>query len=98
MLKHLKRCEWSKKLLVFVQILIMCTYILVFVAVINGLAEPLTAFVTGVFALASSSFGFYYWKAKNENMRKYAKNVDEETIDKIVKMYENIGEDSHEKF
>lgn len=84
MLKRLKNAEWSKKLLVFIQVLILLTFGLVTAAVFMGNAEPLTAFITGVFTLASLSFGFYYWKAKNENIRKYARSVSEEDIKKIV--------------
>ena len=96
MIKRLKNAEWSKKLLVFIQILILLTFCLVVAAVILGNAEPLTAFITGVFTLASLSFGFYYWKAKNENIRKYAKSVSEEDIKKIVAISRAIiEEDKH---
>lgn len=81
MLKKLKNSEWSKKLLVFIEVLILLTFCLVTAAVLMGDASPLTAFITGVFSLASIAFGFYYWKAKNENIRKYAKTLNEEQID-----------------
>ena len=84
MIKRLKNAEWSKKLLVFIQILILLTFCLVTAAVFMGNAEPLTAFITGVFTLASLSFGFYYWKAKNENIRKYAQKLSDDDIRKIV--------------
>lgn len=90
MFKRLKNAEWSKKLLVFIECLILMTFCLVTAAVIMGNAEPLTAFITGVFSLASLSFGFYYWKAKNENIRKYAKGVSEEDIRKIVAISHSI--------
>lgn len=88
MFKRLKNAEWSKKLLVFIECLILLTFCLVVAAVIQGDASALTAFITGVFSLASIAFGFYYWKAKNENIRKYAKNVTAEDIEKISKIYE----------
>ena len=81
MLNRLKNSEWSKKLLVFIEVLILLTFCLTTAAVIMGDASPLTAFITGVFSLASLAFGFYYWKAKNENIRKYAKTLNEEQID-----------------
>ena len=95
MFKRLKNAEWSKKLLVFVEILILLTFCVVVAAVIMGDATALTAFITGVFSLASIAFGFYYWKARSENIRKYAKNVTAEDIDKLNKLYEKIfgGED-----
>ena len=95
MLKNLKNAEWSKKLLVFIELLIIATFILVMIATIQGDASALVALITGVFSLASLAFGFYYWKAKNENIRKYAKEIDKKDINKIVAMYDTIlGEDN----
>lgn len=97
MIKRLKNAEWSKKLLVFIECLIIATFCLVFAAVLMGHAEPLTAFITGVFTLASLSFGFYYWKAKNENIRKYAKSLSDDDIKKIVSISHAIlKEGDHE--
>lgn len=95
MLKNLKSAEWSKKLLVFIELLIIATFILVMIATILGDTSALVAMITGVFSLASLAFGFYYWKAKNENIRKYAKEVDKKDINKVVAMYDAIlsGED-----
>ena len=99
MLKNLKNAEWSKKLLIFVELLIIATFILVCIAVFKGDASALVALITGVFSLASLAFGFYYWKAKNENIRKYAKNLNKEQIEYLtqaiaaMKMWEN----DHEK-
>ena len=42
-------------------------------------AGPLEFLIGGVFGLASTAFGFYYWKAKNENIAKYGQNVDDDT-------------------
>lgn len=90
MLKKLKNAEFSKKLLVFVEFLILLCMILVTVATFMGLVDALVAMITGVFSLASVAFGFYFWKAKNENIRKYAKNVPFEDIEKIGKMYSAV--------
>lgn len=90
MLKSLKNAEFSKKLLVFVEFLIIALFALVAIATFKGLVDALVAMVTGVFTLASFAFGFYFWKAKNENIRKYAKKVDTEDIEKIVKIYDAI--------
>lgn len=90
MLKNLKNAEWSKKLLVFIELLIIATFILVMIATIQGDASALVALITGVFSLASIAFGFYYWKAKNENIRKYAKEIDKKDINKIVAVYDAI--------
>lgn len=90
MLKNLKNAEFSKKLLVFVEALIIAVFILVAVATFKGLVDALVAMITGVFSLAAIAFGFYFWKAKNENIRKYAKNLTVEDIEKVSKMYDAI--------
>lgn len=74
MLNRLKNAEFSKKLLVFVEFLIILCFVLVTVATFKGLIDALVAMITGVFSLASVAFGFYFWKAKNENIRKHEKN------------------------
>lgn len=86
MLKNLKNAEYSKKLLVFIEVLIIAVFVLVCVSVCMGESSPLTALITGTFSLASLSFGFYYWKAKNENIRKYAKSLNNDQIDQCVKI------------
>ena len=90
MLKNLKNAEWSKKLLVFIEVLIIAVFILVMIATIKGDASALVALITGVFSLASLSFGFYYWKAKNENIRKYAKALTTDDIEKVLKLYDAV--------
>lgn len=90
MIKRLKNAEWSKKLLVFIECLILLTFCLVVAAVIQGDASALTAFITGVFSLASIAFGFYYWKAKNENIRKYAKDISYDDMIKINDLYNQM--------
>lgn len=86
MLKRLKNAEYSKKLLVFIEALIIAVFVLVCVSVFMGDSSPLVALITGTFTLASLSFGFYYWKAKNENIRKYAKSLNKDQIDQCVKI------------
>lgn len=90
MLKNLKNAEWSKKLLVFIELLIIATFILVCIAVFKGDASALVALITGVFSLASLAFGFYYWKAKNENIRKYAKDLSAHEVKKLCKIAKEI--------
>lgn len=85
MLKSLKNAEWSKKLLVFIELLIIATFVLVCIAVFKGDASALVALITGVFSLASLAFGFYYWKAKNENIKKYAKTLNKEQIEYLTR-------------
>lgn len=94
MLKNLKNAEWSKKLLVFIEVLIIVVFILVMIATLKGDASALVALITGVFSLASLSFGFYYWKAKNENIRKYAKTLTMEDAELIAKLCKATMEDN----
>ena len=90
MLKNLKNAEFSKKLLVFVEALIIALFVLVTVATFKGLVDALVALITGVFSLACIAFSFYFWKAKNENIRKYAKGLNSQDIEKVLKMYDAI--------
>lgn len=97
MFKSLKNAEFSKRLLVFVECLILITFCAVVAAVLMGDASALTAFITGVFSLASIAFGFYYWKARSENIRKYAKNLNDEQVEQVLKIAETILEkDKHD--
>lgn len=88
MFKNFKNLEFSKKLLIFVEVLVLLCFCLTLAAVIMGDATALVALITGVFSLASLAFGFYFWKAKNENIRKYAKNLTPAEVRKIYRMYE----------
>ena len=90
MLKNLKNIEFSKRLLLFVQVLIIPLFILTTVATFKGYIDALVAMITGVFSLASIAFGFYFWKAKNENIRKYAKSLNKEQIKQMMKLVEII--------
>lgn len=96
MLENLKKAEFSKKLLYFVTDMIVLTFIAVVISIFLGMSEPLVVFITGLFSLASIAFGFYYWKAKNENIRKYAEKIDKKDINKVVAMYDATlsGEDT----
>ncbi len=90
MLKNLKNVEFSKRLLLFVQALIIALFILTTIATFKGYIDALVAMITGVFSLASIAFGFYFWKAKNENIRKYAKSLNHEQIKQMIKLAEII--------
>lgn len=61
-----------------------------------GLAEPLTALISGTFGLASMTFAFYFWKAKNENIRKYSKRISDQETKRIIKLWEAFKEDHKE--
>ena len=86
----MKRMEFSKKLLVFIECLIIALFILTTVATFKGLVDALVSLITGVFSLASIAFGFYFWKAKNENIRKYAKTLNNDQIKQLIKIADII--------
>ena len=96
MFKNLKNIEFSKRLLLFVQGLIIALFILTTVATFNGYVDALVALITGVFSLASIAFGFYFWKAKAENIRKYAKKLSPEEIEKVAAAYFSIFKEDNE--
>lgn len=95
-MKDFKKLEFSKKLLVFTEILVMFVAAVSAIALFLGISEPLTALITGVFGLASMSFGFYFWKAKCENVKKNAKELDPATIKKILELWETYRK-THEE-
>lgn len=95
MINKLKNTEFSKRLLAFIEVLVLLCFCLVTASVLMGDSSPLVALITGVFSLASVAFGFYFWKAKNENIRKYAKSLNNEQFDQMLKLAKVIlsGED-----
>lgn len=82
--------EWSKRITYFVAIIIVALLPVVTTAASKGLEGPLNAYVVGTFSLASVSAGFYFWKAKSENIRKYSKNLSKEDIEKVARCYDAI--------
>ena len=64
--------ETSKILLIISDIFSGVTIIGTFAAVFTIRdASPLIYLIPGVFALSSVAHGFYFWKAKAENLHKY---------------------------
>lgn len=77
--KRKKKVETSKKLLIFSVAMVMLITIVAVIAVfVLQDPGPLEFLIGGSFGLASTAFGFYYWKAKNENIAKYGNNVDDD--------------------
>lgn len=69
-----KNMEMSKKIIYAIAALIVLLFpVVIIVSCVTGDAQPLTNYVIGVFGLASIAVGFYYWKAKNENLNKYVR-------------------------
>ena len=70
----IKKLEMSKLIIYGIALLIVILLpVVIIVSCVTGDTQPLTNYVIGVFGLASIAVGFYYWKAKNENLNKYAK-------------------------
>lgn len=77
---HRKKTETSKRLLKFTVAMVIFITIVTVIAVFKlSDATPLEWLIGGIFGLASTSFGFYFWKAKNENIAKYGNNVEDES-------------------
>ena len=73
-----KTMETSKKLLLFADTLLVVVCIAgIVIAYVCRDTSPFADIIPAVSGLAATSHGFYYWKAKNENMQKYGKNVED---------------------
>lgn len=71
-MKKNKKIETSKFILIFsdvLTVLVTCATLIV-VAVMHDTA-PLEYLIPAVFGLSGVSHGFYFWKAKAENLHKY---------------------------
>lgn len=67
-----KKTEMSKILLIVSDIMAAITVILTFTAVfVLKDVSPLVYLIPGVFGLSSVAHGFYFWKAKAENLHKF---------------------------
>ena len=82
--------EWSKRITYFIALIIVALLPAVIVAASCGYEGPLQAYVVGTFSLASISAGFYFWKAKNENIRKFSRKLSKEDIEKVARCYDAI--------
>lgn len=91
-MKFFKNVDASKRILRYLLVLICYVSALTAIALFKGFEQALIALITGVFSLASIAVGFYYWKAKNENLNKYAKKLDKETYEKLLKLIQEYEE------
>jgi hypothetical protein len=75
MKKTRKKTEMSKILLIVSDVITSVTVILTFVAVFwMKDISPLAFLIPGVFGLSSIAHGFYFWKAKAENLHKFGQD------------------------
>ena len=69
-----QKMEFSKKILIAVSIATLLVVVTSFVLMwITRDLSALSYIITGIFAELASATGFYYWKAKAENMIKLRK-------------------------
>ncbi len=81
--KEVNKVETSKKLLLFA--IIFCTAITAAAVVAIFYLRDATALaylIPAAFGLLSTAYGFYFWKAKNENLQKY-KQKDQDVASEI---------------
>lgn len=72
-----RRSETSKKIVLFNDILM--TLVLAFLAVAVFLDKDISGFTeiaVALIGLATAGHGFYFWKAKAENLHKYGRDED----------------------
>lgn len=82
----MKKRETSKLLLVVLLSLISLLFLITSIyTFLSQDSVPLVTFIEGAFKLATIAIGFYYWKAKCENLHKYKQ-------DKKIDMGENYEE------
>lgn len=66
-----KKLETSKVILITLASSLGIMIPVVVILAFMGVTSPLDITMTGMFSLSSIAVGFYYWKAKAENMHKY---------------------------
>lgn len=69
--KKQKKIETSKLILITLASSLGILIPVVVVLAFMGVSSPLDITMTGMFTLTTTAVGFYYWKAKCENMHKY---------------------------
>ena len=70
-----KRIETSKAILIVTDLIAAATAAAAIVCVFKlQTAEPLQYLIPSAFGLAATAHGFYFWKAKAENLHKYGQD------------------------
>lgn len=84
MIKKIKKKMETSKILLFVNYAIVLSVIIFTytICILTGDVSALSSLIPCVFTELGVSTGFYYWKAKNENMVKLSKKTSTE-IDNI---------------
>lgn len=77
--KSKSKCEFSKKILYVVWISTTIVVMLAFVLMWHtGDLSPLSYIIPGLFTEVAAATSFYYWKAKNENIKRIERSNEHE--------------------
>lgn len=80
----MNKFEFSKLILVVAYITaVFFTAITAYVAIVGGDAASFANIVLAIWALVSTAVGFYFWKAKAENIIKISKTIPQKVLDKV---------------
>ena len=90
--KYKKKLEFSKKIFIIV-IIILIAVIVYSMALMwkTDNCDGLNVLIPSVFTLANVCVGFYYWKAKMENIIKLSKENDM-TIEEVKELEQEIDD------
>ena len=78
-----KKIETSKLLLIISDLMALAVLVTSIIAIfVLENTEPLIYLIPAVFGLSATSHGFYYWKAKAENLNKWKQSykIDESEV------------------
>ena len=85
----MNKFEFSKLILVVAYFTaVVFTALTAWVAIQGGDAASFANIVLAIWALVSTAVGFYFWKAKAENIVKISKEIPKKILDKV----QDIGE------
>lgn len=77
----MKKTEFSKKICIFIgAVTVLVTAFTMYMIWETKDLSPLMYLIPAVFTETASATGFYYWKAKGENLQKIAKDFKDEGI------------------
>lgn len=80
----MNKFEFSKLILVVAYITaVFFTAVTAYVAIAGGDAASFANIVLAIWALVSTAVGFYFWKAKAENIIKISKTIPQKVLDKV---------------
>lgn len=80
----IKEFEFSKWILIVAYLTgLVFTSLTVWLAIAGGDAASFANIVLAIWALVSTAVGFYFWKAKAENLIKIAKAIPHDKVDDL---------------